>query len=59
MIDLEFVPRFFKDEGGALSKGICDEILFEVYPLLRLLTKFNEEKRRKNTSFSLVLAKRI
>jgi hypothetical protein len=33
---------FFKDKNETFSKEICDEILFEVYPLLRLLTKFNE-----------------
>ena len=29
-------------KNETFSKEICDEILFEVYPLLRLLTKFNE-----------------
>ena len=44
MIDLDFIPRFFKNsiKNDIFEKEICDEILYEINPLLRLLTKFNE-----------------
>ncbi len=40
--DIEFLPRILKDKNESFSQEICDEIIFEVYPLLRLLVKFNE-----------------
>ena len=58
MIDLDHIQNIFKDKLS-LNLRHSQEMIREVYPILKLILRFYEESTQKNYSYKMIVNKKL